>query len=94
MLCNDLKLPTDGNANDVNSQALCAKDGLEQKENKKNYYLIQISLAFLKTNELLHLDNLFKSYSTFWVMEAFQVHLRSCQNSMTESTQPAVTCSS
>ena len=40
MLCNDLKLPTDGNANDVNSQALCAKDGLEQKENKKNYYLI------------------------------------------------------
>ena len=35
MLCNDLKLPTDGNANDVNSQPLCAKDGLEQKKTRR-----------------------------------------------------------
>ena len=36
MLCNVLKLQTDGNANDENGQAFCAKDGLEQKENE-NY---------------------------------------------------------
>ena len=35
MLCNDLKLPTDGNANDVNSQALCAKRWVRAKRKQE-----------------------------------------------------------
>ena len=35
MLCNVLKLHIDGNANDVNSQSLCARDWFEQKKTRE-----------------------------------------------------------